>query len=334
MIRRPPRSTHCISSAASDVYKRQIYDITQFRKEFIDSKKFYLGENITNWLLDHKKKEIFENVKEVVLEQKFGKEKSKTEPELSIQNESQDQPVKGIEEVKQGQQQQDEKIYANINTQCIIQKYIENPLLLDGRKFDIRCYVLIASLKPSLVLFHQGYLRLCLDKYSGNDKDGINNKFAHLTNAAVQKKHPKFQTEKETSIWSMKQFEEYLMKNHKKSVEDIENIYNQMKEIAKYTIKAGLPKLEKKIGYYELLGYDIMIDDNFKPHLLEINTNPALFLDTIPQKEIIPIVVNKALDIVLYLNEDSQKIGDRVKEIQKSQIGNYDLIYNEMSNEK
>ena len=26
MIRRPPRSTHCISSAASDVYKRQSYD--------------------------------------------------------------------------------------------------------------------------------------------------------------------------------------------------------------------------------------------------------------------------------------------------------------------
>eukprot|EP00825_Cyclidium_porcatum_P040545 TRINITY_DN5148_c0_g1_i1.p1 TRINITY_DN5148_c0_g1~~TRINITY_DN5148_c0_g1_i1.p1 ORF type:complete len:112 (-),score=13.59 TRINITY_DN5148_c0_g1_i1:174-509(-) len=25
MIRRPPRSTHCISSAASDVYKRQVY---------------------------------------------------------------------------------------------------------------------------------------------------------------------------------------------------------------------------------------------------------------------------------------------------------------------
>ena len=24
MIRRPPRSTHCISSAASDVYKRQV----------------------------------------------------------------------------------------------------------------------------------------------------------------------------------------------------------------------------------------------------------------------------------------------------------------------
>eukprot|EP00825_Cyclidium_porcatum_P007633 TRINITY_DN1382_c0_g1_i2.p4 TRINITY_DN1382_c0_g1~~TRINITY_DN1382_c0_g1_i2.p4 ORF type:complete len:106 (-),score=29.36 TRINITY_DN1382_c0_g1_i2:20-337(-) len=27
MIRRPPRSTHCISSAASDVYKRQLYNL-------------------------------------------------------------------------------------------------------------------------------------------------------------------------------------------------------------------------------------------------------------------------------------------------------------------
>ena len=29
MIRRPPRSTHCISSAASDVYKRQAHEYTK-----------------------------------------------------------------------------------------------------------------------------------------------------------------------------------------------------------------------------------------------------------------------------------------------------------------
>jgi len=34
MIRRPPRSTHCISSAASDVYKRQV----QARAQLIDVK--------------------------------------------------------------------------------------------------------------------------------------------------------------------------------------------------------------------------------------------------------------------------------------------------------
>eukprot|EP00825_Cyclidium_porcatum_P009866 TRINITY_DN15046_c0_g1_i2.p2 TRINITY_DN15046_c0_g1~~TRINITY_DN15046_c0_g1_i2.p2 ORF type:complete len:104 (-),score=26.39 TRINITY_DN15046_c0_g1_i2:79-390(-) len=49
MIRRPPRSTHCISSAASDVYKRQCvngyraYDIAlptdQLPQDFIDCHK-------------------------------------------------------------------------------------------------------------------------------------------------------------------------------------------------------------------------------------------------------------------------------------------------------
>eukprot|EP00825_Cyclidium_porcatum_P011361 TRINITY_DN15821_c0_g1_i2.p2 TRINITY_DN15821_c0_g1~~TRINITY_DN15821_c0_g1_i2.p2 ORF type:complete len:102 (-),score=32.66 TRINITY_DN15821_c0_g1_i2:16-321(-) len=37
MIRRPPRSTHCISSAASDVYKRQVESKTI---------KFSFGEHI------------------------------------------------------------------------------------------------------------------------------------------------------------------------------------------------------------------------------------------------------------------------------------------------
>ena len=38
MIRRPPRSTHCISSAASDVYKRQVtYDV--------DNNAFIVGIN-------------------------------------------------------------------------------------------------------------------------------------------------------------------------------------------------------------------------------------------------------------------------------------------------
>eukprot|EP00825_Cyclidium_porcatum_P041993 TRINITY_DN5634_c0_g2_i2.p4 TRINITY_DN5634_c0_g2~~TRINITY_DN5634_c0_g2_i2.p4 ORF type:complete len:104 (-),score=43.28 TRINITY_DN5634_c0_g2_i2:764-1075(-) len=35
MIRRPPRSTHCISSAASDVYKRQTQSTWVYQKLFL-----------------------------------------------------------------------------------------------------------------------------------------------------------------------------------------------------------------------------------------------------------------------------------------------------------
>eukprot|EP00825_Cyclidium_porcatum_P024965 TRINITY_DN2727_c0_g2_i3.p1 TRINITY_DN2727_c0_g2~~TRINITY_DN2727_c0_g2_i3.p1 ORF type:complete len:299 (-),score=41.43 TRINITY_DN2727_c0_g2_i3:429-1325(-) len=50
MIRRPPRSTHCISSAASDVYKRQTYSNFQSKSKFFDhysQKKTQL--TFTNW---------------------------------------------------------------------------------------------------------------------------------------------------------------------------------------------------------------------------------------------------------------------------------------------
>lgn len=36
-------------------------------------------------------------------------------------------------------------------------------------------------------------------------------------------------------------------------------------------------KINRKCGTFELLGCDILFDENLKPHLLEINTNPAIF---------------------------------------------------------
>ena len=45
---------------------------------------------------------------------------------------------------------------------------------------------------------------------------------------------------------------------------------------------AASRKLNHMKGCFELLGCDILIDDNFNPHLIEINTNPAIFLDTKP----------------------------------------------------
>ena len=57
-------------------------------------------------------------------------------------------------------------------------RYITNPLLLDKKKFDIRCYMLIANAVPYLVLFHQGYVRLTIHDYDNNSENLI----AHLTN--------------------------------------------------------------------------------------------------------------------------------------------------------
>jgi fumarate reductase subunit D len=53
-----------------------------------------------------------------------------------------------------------------------------NPLLIHGKKFDIRCYMLIASVKPLIVLYHSGYIRLSMFDFDAND----GNLLTHLTN--------------------------------------------------------------------------------------------------------------------------------------------------------
>jgi hypothetical protein len=67
----------------------------------------------------------------------------------------------------------------------VIQKYMEVPLLIDRRKFDIRVWVLVTQ-EGRAYFFKEGYIRTSSEEYNllANDitKDSI-----HLTNNAVQK---------------------------------------------------------------------------------------------------------------------------------------------------
>ena len=67
----------------------------------------------------------------------------------------------------------------------VIQKYIERPLLIHGRKFDIRAWVLVNH-EMKVFFFKEGYIRTSSAVYSLEDEslDKVN---VHLTNNAVQK---------------------------------------------------------------------------------------------------------------------------------------------------
>merc|ERR1711934_283934 len=71
----------------------------------------------------------------------------------------------------------------------VIQTYIARPFLLKGHKFDVRVYLLIASVTPLICFYADGYLRVNAEPY---DPTNTANSFAHITNFHVAVKHPDY----------------------------------------------------------------------------------------------------------------------------------------------
>lgn len=67
--------------------------------------------------------------------------------------------------------------FVNNDTQYpsfVVQKYIEKPLLVKGKKFDIRQFVLVTSLDPLIVwIFDDNYLRFCTQDYKIDDLTNV-----------------------------------------------------------------------------------------------------------------------------------------------------------------
>ena len=78
------------------------------------------------------------------------------------------------------------------NEACVISRYIDNPLLLYGHKFDLRIYVVVTCYDPLRVyVYREGLVRFATEKYEKGGKQA-ENVFAHLTNYSINKKNENY----------------------------------------------------------------------------------------------------------------------------------------------
>lgn len=166
----------------------------------------------------------------------------------------------------------------------ILQKYISNPYLISKRKFDFRVYSLLTyqytpGVCPTRILrgyfYEEGYLRTSCKEFT---LKGIDNKYVHLTNDAVQKYSKDYGKFENGNKVSYEDFRALVLKD--KNVDFNETILPQMKQRIKEVFEASGPKLigEVRTDYngFEFMGFDFMLDDNLQLTLLECNTNPCL----------------------------------------------------------
>lgn len=74
----------------------------------------------------------------------------------------------------------------------IVCKYISNPLLIEGFKFDLRLYVAVTSFDPLVVyMYEEGLTRFATVKYDQGLKN-IKNICMHLTNYSLNKKNERY----------------------------------------------------------------------------------------------------------------------------------------------
>lgn len=77
---------------------------------------------------------------------------------------------------------------------CVAQTYVNNPLLIENKKFDLRVYVLVTSCLPSLRLyiFRDGLVRFCTEDFVKPNASNLDDRCMHLTNYAINKYSKKY----------------------------------------------------------------------------------------------------------------------------------------------
>ena len=92
-----------------------------------------------------------------------------------------------------------------------------------------------------------------------------------------------------------------MQQEEKIPLENFDKIIEGMKFLVKLSFKAVGSKLFKTQDAlsFELFGYDFIIDNDFKPWILEINNNPGLCISSSVIKKIIPRMIDDAFRLTI-----------------------------------
>lgn len=235
----------------------------------------------------------------------------------------------------------------------VISDYIANPHLIEGLKYDLRVYVLVTSFDPLIAyMYEDGLVRFATDKFS-LDPSKFENMFVHLTNYSIQKKSEAYQQNKakgpsnlKASKWSLKTLQK-VFEDHNK---DYVTVKKRMHDLIIKTLISVEDPINKAMKAatphnnlcFELYGFDIMIDSDLKPWILEVNISPSFSSSSPFDKNLKTKLICDSLTIVgvrptnheKYVKEENQKVKQALSEEGKEESKSSIKSINNISSEK
>ena len=152
-------------------------------------------------------------------------------------------------------------------TLAVAQQYIDS-FLLDNKKFDLRIYVLVASVDPlEIFVYRDGLARFCIEEI--DDKSP----FGQLTNVAINH---------DSRILS-----KVLERMRVECGVDIDRLWKRIDEAIALTVISAYSFIARGVeaqglrndSYsrcFQILGFDILLDQEANPYVLEVNYRPSL----------------------------------------------------------
>lgn len=162
-----------------------------------------------------------------------------------------------------------------------IQEFIENPLLVDGHKFDIGVYTIITSIDPLRIYIYYGDIlfRYCPQKYHPFDPNNVD-KYIVGDDYLPTWEIPSLARYYNGLGYGMKSsFDTYIQSKGM----DPRIIWDQVEDAIRLAILKKEPLLRDIVkrykhnkNFFEMARFDLIVDADLKVHLMEANMSPNL----------------------------------------------------------
>ncbi|XP_070393960.1 polyglutamylase complex subunit TTLL1 isoform X3 [Dermacentor albipictus] len=131
-----------------------------------------------------------------------------------------------------------------------------------------------SQVKSLINRYRKGFCRFCQLHYRTK---GLDNPFVHLTNVSVQRHGGRY-NQSHGGKWSLSSLETFVRGTRGSA--SAARLRQDLRQLVAHSLTAVAPSMLSDWHCFECYGYDVLLDEDLRPWLLEVNASPSLTSST------------------------------------------------------